>query len=235
MGMMAQQQAELAAGGAQDPFANPEAQAQAQARPDRPRTAGRRPPKVASKVKESNEQAAAQNVQAPTIFAEGKDANDDDDTFEAPVQENTLGGNLGATDDGATQGKLVRELMEQKKKEEEKARLQKEEEETREEFDDQQGKGIRMGKLKRKKGETAQQNDVDIGDLAQAIQNLCQAANPLGKSIDLVHQDIANMGKEHDQWRNEYREARESYQHQLKMTDDMLQPLYQKVAELDDK
>merc|ERR1712039_1007715 len=93
-----------------------------------------------------------------------------------------------------------------------------------------------MGKLKRpKKGQESALNEIDIRKLTDSIQQLCQAANPLGKSIDLVHQDIANMGKELDHWRQDYREARESYQNQIKMTDELLQPLYQKVAELDDK
>merc|ERR1712151_249586 len=87
----------------------------------------------------------------------------------------------------------------------------------------------------RKKDQQLAQAEVDVLKLGEGIQHLCQAANPLGKSIDLVHQDIAHMEKELDQWKTEYREASDSYQQQLKMTNELLQPLYQKVAELDDK
>jgi len=206
-----------------------------QARPERPRTAGRRPPKVTSKVTTSNEQTGlTSNVQAPVIISEGAKDDDDEDLFEAPAQEG-LGFGMLKADDGAQHGKLVSNLLAEQKKQEEKERIKKEEEETREEFEEGGGKGIRMGKLKRKKGESTQQVEVDIAALGGAIQSLCQAANPLGKSIDLVHQDIANMGKELDHWKQEYREASEQYQQQLKMTDELLQPLYQKVAELDDK
>merc|ERR550537_47186 len=92
-----------------------------------------------------------------------------------------------------------------------------------------------MGKLKRKKDQAAGYTEIDTSKLSESIQQLCQAANPLGKSIDLVHQDIANMGKELDHWKQEYREASDEYNSQLKMTDELLQPLYQKIAELDDR
>jgi len=209
--------------------------ARQQARPERPRTAGRRPPKVQSKVQTSAEQTGGTaNVQAPVIIAEGAKDDDDEDMFEQPANE-TIGFGMVKAEEGAQHGKLVSSLLAEKKKEEEKERIKKEEEETREEFEDGQSKGIRFGKLKRKKGEAQQQIEVDIGSLGTAIQSLCQAANPLGKSIDLVHQDITNMGKELDHWKQEHREASEMYQQQLKMTDELLQPLHQKVAELDDK
>merc|ERR1712060_427012 len=91
------------------------------------------------------------------------------------------------------------------------------------------------GKLKRKKEQGSATNEVDVVKLGEAIQQLCQAANPLGKSIDLVHQDIANMQKELDHWKNEYRDASDTFQQQLRQTEDTLQPLYRKLAELDDK
>merc|ERR1712066_1029190 len=56
--------------------------ARAQQRSERPRTAGRRPPKVTSKVKESSEQTAAAAVAAPTIIAEGTKDDDDDDDYQ---------------------------------------------------------------------------------------------------------------------------------------------------------
>merc|ERR1719265_53680 len=92
-----------------------------------------------------------------------------------------------------------------------------------------------MGKLKRKKEQATAMHDIDISKLSESIQQLCQAANPLGKSIDLVHQDISNMGKELDHWKQEYREATDQYQNELKSIEELLQPLYQKIAELDVK
>ncbi|CAE7564722.1 Traf3ip1 [Symbiodinium sp. CCMP2456] len=200
----------------------------------RPRTAGRKPPKVTSKVTTTEQSTAPANVPAPVIIAEGTGVEDEEDMFEAG------GPPPGApppppppTDDGGQHGALVSDLLAEKRKEEERERLKKEEEETREEFDDG-SKGIKM-KLRRKKDTGSAIVEVDPVKLGEAIQSLCQAANPLGKSIDLVHQDIANMGKELDHWKQEYRESSEAYGQQLKMTEDLLQPLYQKIAELDDK
>merc|ERR1711957_434715 len=116
-----------------------------------------------------------------------------------------------------------------------KARVQAEELASREAVEEEGNKGIRMGKLKRKKDQGGGAAEVDVSKLSEMIQQLCQAANPLGKSIDLVHQDIANMGKELDKWKLQYHEATEQYQSELRQTEEMLQPLYQKVAELDDK
>lgn len=192
------------------------------------------PRKVNSKVTTTEQSTTPSNVAAPVVIAEGGD-DDQEDMFE------TGGPGPGApppppppVDDGQ-HGALVSDLLLEKKKEEEREnreRLKKEEEDTREDFDD--GKGIKM-KLRRKKDAGSALADVDPVKLGESIQSLCQAANPLGKSMDLVHQDIANMGKELDHWKQAYREASDAYTRQLKMTEDQLQPLYQQIAELDDK
>merc|ERR1719262_1544840 len=197
---------------------------------ERPRTAGRRPPKVQSKVAATKETGAA----PAAVITEGDKADDDDECFEEPSAGNTAAGAVTAGA-GEQHGKLVQDLLAQRKQEEEKERLRKEEEATREAADDGQGGGIRMGKLKKKKQGASNIGEIDVAKLGEMIQALCQAANPLGKSIDLVHQDIANMGKELDKWKAQYAEASEQYQHELRLTEEQLQPLYQKVAELDDR
>lgn len=202
----------------------------------RPRTAGRKPPKVTSKVTTTEQATAPSNVAAPVVIAEGAGGDDqEEDMFETGQPGAAPPPPPPPVDDGGQHGALVSDLLAEKKKEEEREnreRLKKEEEETREEFDD--GKGIKM-KLRRKKDTGSSLAEVDPVKLGESIQSLCQAANPLGKSIDLVHQDIANMGKELDHWKQAYREASDAYTRQLKMTEDQLQPLYQKIAELDDK
>mmetsp|Transcript_47118 Transcript_47118/g.82934 ORF Transcript_47118/g.82934 Transcript_47118/m.82934 type:complete len:613 (+) Transcript_47118:142-1980(+) len=207
------------------------------ARVERPRTAGRKPPKVTSKVTtRQDEPGLSGGVAPPTIITEGqKDDHDEDDLFEAPEQPGFM--SVVKADQNAPHGKLVRDLLAEKSEMEdkEKERLRKEEEDTREEVDDGATKGIKMGRLKRKKDQSSSYSDIDVAKLSETIQQLCQAANPLGKSIDLVHQDIANMGKELDHWKQEYREASEQYQNELKMTDELLQPLDQKIAELNER
>merc|ERR1711871_1854156 len=101
---------------------------------------------------------------------------------------------------GGDQGKLVRELLQEKQQP------------TKEEAKDEKT-GIRMGKLMRKKDDAnLRYSEVDIDKLSTMTQQLCQTVNPLGKSVDLIYQDIASMSKELDQWRSEYRSATERQQ-----------------------
>merc|ERR1719491_872404 len=94
---------------------------------ERPRTAGRKPPKVTSKVKQTtDEPGQAAGHAPPTIIAEGTKDDDDDDMFEAPVAAPGLTGVPVKADDSAPHGKLVRDLLAEKKAEEDKERLRKE-------------------------------------------------------------------------------------------------------------
>lgn len=198
---------------------------------ERPRTAGRKPPPVTSKVKATqDDEVLVANIEPPMCIQDGADKDDDQDMWEAEgvVPVNAVARVAG---DGAQHGKLVREIMEADRE-----RIAQEEKSTRETADDTKEKGIVMGKIKRKsQATTLNFTEIDVVKLGEAIQGLCQAANPLGKSIDLVHQDIANMGKELDKWKLEYREANDQYTRVLKQTDEQLQPMFQKIAELDDK
>merc|ERR1719478_1114397 len=107
---------------------------------ERPRTAGRRPPKVSSKVTTAKETPA---VAPAVVLTEGTRDDDDDDMFEQP--EGAPGGPALKVGAGEQHGKLVNDLLAQKKQEEERERLRKEEEQTREEVDDGASKGIVMG------------------------------------------------------------------------------------------
>jgi len=126
--------------------------------------------------------------------------------------------------DSDAHGSLVRDLLEQKKKDEECAEQKRE--------DEKEDQGIVMGKLRRKNPKTA---IIDTVKLRETIQQLCQSANPLGKSIDLVHQDLGNMSKELEHWRAEYREAAQQYQQEVKETETTLAPLYDKLGQLNSK
>merc|ERR1719327_2113251 len=87
------------------------------ARPERPRTAGRKPPKVTSKVTtRQDEPGLTQGVAPPTIIAEGAKDDDDEDMFEAPVQSGMATGMPIKADDNAVHGKLVQDLLSEKKK-----------------------------------------------------------------------------------------------------------------------
>lgn len=43
-----------------------------------------------------------------------------------------------------------------------------------------------------------------LQDLRLAIQKLCQSANPLGKCMELISDDVEMMNRELAKWRSEY-------------------------------
>jgi len=199
---------------------------------ERPLTAGRKPPKITSKVKDQKEEPGMQAAPAPTaamLISEGLDEADDDMFVTEEVQQQPPSEMLNA---GGDQGKLVRELLEAKKEQAKESAP----EETNPEANQSAQSGIRMGKLKRKKDDAnLRYSEVDIDKLSLMTQQLCQTVNPLGKSVDLIYQDIASMSKELDQWRAEYRGATERQQVEREQTEKQLAPLHQKVAAIDDQ
>merc|ERR1719197_1777397 len=168
---------------------------------------------------------------APTmLISEGLDEPDDDMFVTEDVQQQMPPSEM--LNAGGDQGKLVRELLQEKQQQ---AKEALPDESNKEDAKDEQ-KGIRMGKLKRKKDDAnLRYSEVDIDKLSLMTQQLCQTVNPLGKSVDLIYQDIASMSKELDQWRAEYRSATERQQVEREHTEKQLAPLHQKVAAIDDQ
>merc|ERR1719305_1086727 len=136
---------------------------------ERPLTAGRKPPKITSKVKEQKEEPGMQApvAQAPQLITEGMMG--DEEMFlaeEAPKPAEMLSA-------GGDQGKLVRELMQEKEK------AIKEKEEPKEAAKESSaGGGIKMGKLRQPKtASSATYAEVDVEKLATLAQSLCQTVN----------------------------------------------------------
>merc|ERR1719420_770655 len=83
---------------------------------ERPLTAGRKPPKITSKVKDQKEEPGMQAAPAPTaamLISEGVDDADDDMFVTDEVQQQMPPTEM--LNAGGDQGKLVRELLEAKK------------------------------------------------------------------------------------------------------------------------
>lgn len=199
---------------------------------ERPLTAGRKPPKITSKVKEQKEEPgmqAAPKAPAPQFITEGFTGDDEEDMFIADEAPKPAASEMLIA--GGDQGKLVRELMQEKEKAVKEAEQPKEEDKK-----DEQKSGIRMGKLKRRQDATGSAYaEVDVAQLGQLTQQLCSQVNPLGKSVDMIYQDIASMSKELDMWRAEYRSATERQQVEREGTEKEMAPFHAKVAALDDK
>lgn len=78
-------------------------------------------------------------------------------------------------------------------------------------------------------------SEKDIEFMKKAIQVLCQSTNPLGKSIDFVSDDIDSMNKEFDYWRKESANCMVQLQDQQKITEDVIQPLQDQLADLEER
>ena len=55
-----------------------------------------------------------------------------------------------------------------------------------------------------------------ISKLRDTIQQLCRSANPLGRTMDYVQEDIDSMFKELEMWRKETTEKTEAYNEQMR-------------------
>lgn len=78
-------------------------------------------------------------------------------------------------------------------------------------------------------------SEQDIEFMKKAIQVLCQSTNPLGKSIDFVTDDIDSMNKEFEYWKKESQSCQQQLVEQQKITEEVLQPLQDQLAELEEK
>ena len=77
------------------------------------------------------------------------------------------------------------------------------------------------------------ENDIEF--MKKAIQILCQSTNPLGKSIDFVTDDIDSMSKEYEYWRRESTSCQSKLEEQQKITEEVIQPLQDQLAELEER
>mmetsp|Transcript_3952 Transcript_3952/g.3365 ORF Transcript_3952/g.3365 Transcript_3952/m.3365 type:complete len:124 (-) Transcript_3952:105-476(-) len=75
----------------------------------------------------------------------------------------------------------------------------------------------------------------DVGAIRKLIQSLTQNTNPLKRSIDFVNDDIESMNKEMEFWRNQNLDQKAKYQIELKNTEESLQPLQNKLAEIEEQ
>lgn len=78
-------------------------------------------------------------------------------------------------------------------------------------------------------------NENDIEFMKKAIQILCQSTLPLGKSIDFVTDDVDSMSKEYEHWRKEAISCTQALVEQQKITEEVVQPLQNQLADLEER
>lgn len=78
-------------------------------------------------------------------------------------------------------------------------------------------------------------DEKDIEFMKNAIQQLCQSANPLGKSIDFVTEDVDSMVKEYQNWQSEFASSNAQLVEQQRVTEETIQPLQDELAQIEEK
>ncbi|KAJ1616297.1 microtubule-binding protein MIP-T3-domain-containing protein, partial [Pavlovales sp. CCMP2436] len=177
---------------------------------ERPRTARRQPPKVSSnvvKVEQSASKGAAETAAIKNIITEGAAADDDDDDgieFVNEAGDKTSAAGLLRDEAGEGHTKIVKDILETQKEMELANRT-----ENKLGVDGGESKGgggIILGKKKTgaggRDGAERQRTKDEIATLRTDIQLLCQSTNPLGKSLEYVHEDLEAMTRELEHWRS---------------------------------
>lgn len=143
--------------------------------------------------------------------------------------------------DPTKHGGLVRGAMEDIKKV-----TESEESHTQAQNEDPGASKIHMGHIKTKAAKTdakapeiaIKKTNVEGGEaefLKQAIQSLTQLTMPLGKSIDFINEDLDTMSKEYENWRKQALEGYSKMEDLQKESELSLQPLQDKLAEIEEQ
>lgn len=209
---------------------------EAQQRAERERAQAEASRKKSQKKKKEEPQAPTQN---PNII-EDEEEDEDPQNF-IQQEDDDINGGIDMNDVDP-ESKFGRQAMAQ-------LRAQEEEEEANREDNDNGGGGIKMKNIRGRRGKKKAggversepqkktlQNDVpkrtfggysedDIEYMKKSIQELCQATNPLGKSIDFVTEDVDSMVKEYEHWKLDYAESQTKLEEQQRITEQTIQPL----------
>ena len=73
----------------------------------------------------------------------------------------------------------------------------------------------------------------EVGELRESIQTLCRTANPLGKIVDYVQEDVDSMQVEMAQWQGELSKDSATLADEALITEKELQPYNVKLTEVD--
>ncbi|KAF1784262.1 hypothetical protein GQ600_16812 [Phytophthora cactorum] len=214
-------------------------------RTSRPTTARRRPPKLKENVTEVGRLMVPDAKAAPVagIMKDG-DNNETDSEDEAAAGDDASNQPHSALlpGDAGAHGRLVRDILKDQNAEEA-ARRAKEGEDTAVAAATEAETGIRLGRRNKSfkpehmksSSAAAASSLAEMNALRADIQRLCQAANPVGKSVEFVHEDLDAMSKELEFWRKEYARKRDALADEQKRTEEALQPLQVQLREVEEQ
>ena len=228
--------------------------------PQRPSSARKAPPKVRSTEVAARKVAgaapvpvpraqvdappAAEPAAAPAVAVIGEGEGDDDDDTEVVVATDNAEGPT-ANVEGA--GKLVRDIMAAKEEMTDAAGGAAPEAEA------DMGPGIVIKSRRKSKAANvpvrsnersnrkeavpggAARKMQDVGAIKEAVQGLVQSTTPLGKVIDYLQEDLANMSKEMQFWVNEEKAYAGRVDEERRATEDIASGFEGQQRELDDE
>ena len=179
---------------------------------ERPQTARRAPPKPKTHEVEPEPQEARGD--GPNVIGEGEGSDDDDDGMivEAPPPLQS-----GPEEEQEAGGLVANLMAAQEAQEEAPAPLQG-------------GGGIVIKRKIGSKKDGTKNYGAEVATLRDALQQLCQHANPLGKTMDYIQEDLDNMHKELEYWKSERRKRQLELDDLSKSSEDHLQPVVERQA-----
>ncbi|XP_063423461.1 TRAF3-interacting protein 1-like isoform X2 [Mytilus trossulus] len=195
----------------------------------RPSSARPAPPRRKEQTMVENEPAMRLGSGQPTnvIVDDGQNSDDEEDeTFVVeetapppPDSDQALSRPLEDGDD-EDHGGLVKKILETKKELEGPQQTKKTEIER-----------SGMSDAQRRKQREQVQKEVD--KLRGSIQTLTRSANPLGKIMDYVQEDLDSMQKELERWKTENKEHQMELKREKGVTDKAVEPLKAQLSEVD--
>lgn len=197
---------------------------------ERPQTARRAPPKVKTNTVDERPASGKQQEQevrgdGPRVIGEGEDSDDDDGMIvEAPP---ALQGSPGPAD-SRQHGGLVENLM--AAQEAQASAPQPLQGATDGPEAPVGGGGIVIKRKIGIKKDGRANYGAEVATLREALQQLCQHANPLGKTMDYIQEDLDSMHKELEYWKAERRKRQAELDDLSKTSEDHLQPVVERQA-----
>ncbi|TRY80991.1 hypothetical protein TCAL_08853 [Tigriopus californicus] len=205
----------------------------------RPPSARPAAPRLKDKVEIQTEeaiQARPQTGRVANVILAGDEKDDDDDGEEFLVEEKpkddldfltensgSLQADPEALQSGAQEhGGLVQQILETQKELEEKPKEKKGVEIERDSG---------LSDIGKRRDRESTQREVD--KLRSSIQTLTRSANPLGKLMDFLQEDVDAMQRELETWKNENRRMQLDLKQEQAMTEKSIEPLKIHLADLE--
>eukprot|EP01029_Cantina_marsupialis_P004441 TRINITY_DN1444_c0_g1_i1.p1 TRINITY_DN1444_c0_g1~~TRINITY_DN1444_c0_g1_i1.p1 ORF type:complete len:533 (-),score=238.42 TRINITY_DN1444_c0_g1_i1:88-1686(-) len=193
----------------------------------RPVTARRKPPKVKQNVKEVVSEADKVKSQGVAVMLEGGEESDDDDMV---VEERPQSPVIDAAALEGQHGKLVQEILKERNEENESKAGEGGEDETGKD------RGILLkGRKKNRSKAGSVYSQAEIDNVRNSIQSICRIAQPLGRCLQFLPDDLESMDKEIALWKMKEKEYEDDLKHLKEETDRELAPLRKKLADVEEK